>query len=199
MIAVTLAGPKIVEDDQWAEQWETFKQRHCVVFKDFVDQRVLRCLCMWRAQASEEIRTREGVERNRAVTGERQLPKETAAAGFLFLLLNQPRLHTCLEAPRPRGWGGPEGQQSVIRPGGSLAQCRYSLPYGFPPWCSRRRAFRAGIETRGQLTSRCRMTPCSSDRRDSTISIGVLFDIGYRFQYRQSASTRTREVRNEAF
>lgn len=78
MIAVTPAEPKIVEDDQWAEQWETFKQRHCVVFKDFVDQRVLRRLRMWRAQASEEIRTREGVERNRAVTGERKLPQETA-------------------------------------------------------------------------------------------------------------------------
>ena len=96
MIAVTPAGPKVVEDDQWVEQWETFKQRHCVLFKDFFDQRVLRRLCMWRAQASEEIRTREGVERNRAVTGERQLPQETAAVGFLFLLLNQPRLYTCL-------------------------------------------------------------------------------------------------------
>ena len=69
MIAVTPAGPKIVEDDQWAEQRETFKQRHCVLFKDFVDQRVLRRLRMWRAQASEESRTREVVERNRAVTG----------------------------------------------------------------------------------------------------------------------------------
>ena len=96
MIAVTPAGPKIVEDDQWAERWETFKQRHCVLFKDFVDQRVLRRRRMWRAQASEEFRTREVVERNRAVTGERQLPQETAAVEFLFLLPNQPRLHTCL-------------------------------------------------------------------------------------------------------
>lgn len=96
MIAVTLAGPKIVEDDQWAEQWKTFKQRHCVLFKDFFDQRVLRRRRMWRAQASEEFRTREVVERNRAVTGERQLPQETAAVEFLFLLPNQPRLHTCL-------------------------------------------------------------------------------------------------------
>jgi len=97
MIAVTPAGPKIVEDDQWAEQRETFKQRHCVLFKDFVDQRVLRRLRLWRAQASEEFRTREIVERNLAVTGEWQLPQETSAAGFLFLLLNQPRLFAAIK------------------------------------------------------------------------------------------------------
>ena len=97
MLSLTTAGPKIVEDDQWAERRETFRQRHCVLFKDFVDQRVLRRLRLWRAQASGEFRTRDVVERNLAVTGERQLPQQTSAAGFLFLLLNQPRLFAAIE------------------------------------------------------------------------------------------------------
>ena len=84
MLSLTTAGPKIVEDDQWAERREAFRQRHCVLFKDFVDQRVLQRLRLWRAQASGEFRTREVVERNLAVTGERQLPQQTSGPDSCF-------------------------------------------------------------------------------------------------------------------
>ena len=41
MIQLTVGGPRIVKDDGWVAQQREFAHRHCVVFKDFIEESIL--------------------------------------------------------------------------------------------------------------------------------------------------------------
>ena len=90
MIQLTLGGPRIVEDDEWVAQQREFAQRHCVVFKDFVDEgilgRVPRMLETGWFHCEHAADTGEVFSRELQMRARERLPQT------FFLLLNQPRL-----------------------------------------------------------------------------------------------------------
>ena len=91
MIQLTAGGPRIVKDAGWVAQQREFAQRHCVVFKDFVEESILnrvpRMLEAGRFYTFEHVcKKGEVFARELCMRDTERLPQ------VFFLLLNQPRL-----------------------------------------------------------------------------------------------------------
>ncbi len=90
MIQLAAGGPAVVKDNEWMAQRHEFAHRHCVVFKGFVDQpmlkRIPRMLETSQYYGREDVR--EGGVFAREITMRDDEPLVTA----FVLLLNQPRL-----------------------------------------------------------------------------------------------------------
>ena len=91
MIQLTLGGPRIVEDDEWVAQQREFAQRHCVVFKDFVEESILSRVP--RMLEAGEFFTHENLTPwGEVFSRELQMRARARLPQVFFLLLNQPRL-----------------------------------------------------------------------------------------------------------
>ena len=91
MIQLTAGGPRVVRDGEWMARQREFTDRHCVVFKDFVEESILnrvpRMLETSRYHVREHV-DEDGVAFARELTMRHDQP----LARVFELLLNQFRL-----------------------------------------------------------------------------------------------------------
>ncbi len=91
MIQLSTDGPRIVKDGGWAAQRREFAQRHCVVFKGFVDEGVLGRVP--RMLEAGQFHTREHADKKgRVFSRELEMRPAEPLLAMFFLLLSQPRL-----------------------------------------------------------------------------------------------------------
>ena len=91
MIQLTAGGPRIVKDAGWVAQQREFAHRHCVVFKDFVEESILRRVP--RMLETSRYHVREHVDEDGAVFDrELTMQHDQPLARAFELLLNQLRL-----------------------------------------------------------------------------------------------------------
>ena len=91
MIQLTAGGPRIVKDAGWVAQQREFAHRHCVVFKDFVEESILRRVP--RMLETSRYHVHEHVDEDGAVFDrELKMQDDQPLARAFELLLNQLRL-----------------------------------------------------------------------------------------------------------
>ena len=77
MIQLTVSGPVIVKDDEWGVQQQEFAQRHCVVFKNFLETSLLHRVP--RMLETSRWITNEHFDKNTTEVIARELCIETAS------------------------------------------------------------------------------------------------------------------------
>lgn len=95
MIQLTARGPRIVKDDVWAAQQREFARRHCVLFKDFVEESVLsRIHRLLETSRYYEHHYHVGLnqEGSEVFANELIMVNDEPVVSALMLLLNQSRL-----------------------------------------------------------------------------------------------------------
>ena len=91
MIQLTIGGPRIVKDAGWVAQQREFAHHHCVVFKDFVEESILRRVP--RMLEAGEFFTREDVDgKGEVFARELKMRAANPLLPMFLLLLNHPRL-----------------------------------------------------------------------------------------------------------
>ena len=87
---VGTGGPRIVKDGEWAAQQREFAQRHCVVFRGFVDDGILGHVP--RMLEAGQFCTREDVNKKGEVFARELAMRAGPLLPMFFLQLHQPRL-----------------------------------------------------------------------------------------------------------
>ena len=91
MIQLTAGGPRVVRDGEWMAQQREFADRHCVVFKDFVEESILnrvpRMLETGRYEVQEHV-DEDGI----VFARELRMRHDQPLVRTFELLLNQLRL-----------------------------------------------------------------------------------------------------------
>ena len=94
LVRLTARGPAIVKDDAWIAMQSEFARRHCVVFKNFVEESILARVPRW-CETSRWF-TREDVGKNGVFARELTMQDSEPLVGAFRLLLNQPRLFAAM-------------------------------------------------------------------------------------------------------
>lgn len=90
----TTRGPAIVKDDEYTAMQSEFARRHCVVFKNFVEESILARVPRW-CETGRWF-TREDVGKNGVWSRELTMQDSEPLVGVFRLLLNQPRLFAAI-------------------------------------------------------------------------------------------------------
>ena len=96
MIRLTMNGPEIVRDAEWAAQQDTFRKRHAIRFERFVAPPVLARLRPMLRSAGAQFEPREHWHDGKLIAREMTLPGDLPLAMFLYILLNQPSLFAAI-------------------------------------------------------------------------------------------------------
>ena len=96
MIRLTMNGPEIVRDAEWARSQDTFRKRHAVRFERFVAPPVLARLRPMLQAAGAQFESREHWDGGKLIAREAALPGDLPLAIFLHILLNQPSLFAAI-------------------------------------------------------------------------------------------------------
>ena len=96
MIRLTMNGPEIVRDAEWAAQQDTFRKRHAIRFERFVAPPVLARLRPMLRSAGAQFEPREDWHDGKLIAREMMLPGDLPLAMFLYILLNQPSLFAAI-------------------------------------------------------------------------------------------------------
>ena len=89
MIRLTMNGPEIVRDAEWAAQQDTFRKRHAIRFERFVAPPVLARLRSILQAAGDQFKSREDWHDGKLIAREATL---SGCLMLLHILLNQPSL-----------------------------------------------------------------------------------------------------------
>ena len=93
MIRLTMNGPEIARDAEWAAQQDTFRKRHAVRFERFVAPPVLARLRSILQAAGDQFKSREDWHDGKLIAREATL---SGRLMLLHILLNQPSLFAAI-------------------------------------------------------------------------------------------------------
>lgn len=91
MIQLTTSGPRIVKGGEWIAQQREFAQRHCVVFKGFVEASILNRIPSM-LEAGRFFAAEHTTRKGKVFSKEFTMPESDLLPQVLFLLLNNSRL-----------------------------------------------------------------------------------------------------------